>query len=271
MSGHEANLYQEKINQKGGWTGWKPFIIKDKIKESDEITSFHLYPADGGPVPSHLPGQYLSVRLFLPELNLTQPRQYSISNAPNNLYFRISVKRESGSTHANGMISNFLHDHINVGDTIEVTSPAGNFILNDEEESPVVFISGGVGQTPLISMLESLLDKNTSRSIKWLHGCRNEQVHAFKEPIEYWTSAYENLESHIFYNNVSETEISDNIYEGILDINQLEDHVVQPDAEYYICGPAPFIEKQFNDLIAKGVKKQTIYFEEFGPQLLSLN
>jgi len=74
MTGHEQNLYDNQIKKQGGWTGWRPFIVKDKVRESDEITSFYLYPADAGPVADFTPGQYISVRLFLPELNLLQPR-----------------------------------------------------------------------------------------------------------------------------------------------------------------------------------------------------
>src|SRR5690606_30947558 len=98
------------------WTGWRPFVVKQKIVESTEITSFYLYPADKGSVENHLPGQYISLRLFLPELQLLQPRQYSISSAPNGEYYRISVKREAGNQHPDGMISNRLHDYVNQGD-----------------------------------------------------------------------------------------------------------------------------------------------------------
>jgi len=79
MSGHEQQIYNQKVNEKGGWTGWRPFVVKDKVVESTEITSFYLYPADQGPIAGFKPGQYLSLRMFLPELNLLQPRQYSIS------------------------------------------------------------------------------------------------------------------------------------------------------------------------------------------------
>lgn len=98
MSGHESKLYDNQVSIKGGRSGWRPFLVKDKVKESEEITSFYLYPADGGPVADFIPGQYISVQLFLPQLNLFQPRQYSISCAPNGQYYRISVKKEASST-----------------------------------------------------------------------------------------------------------------------------------------------------------------------------
>ncbi len=269
MSGYETKLYNDQATQNGGWNGWRSFFIKDKIQESTEITSFHLYPADGGPVAAHKPGQYLSVRMFIPELDLIQPRQYSISNSPNNLYYRISVKREKGrDTNPDGMISNRLHEFINVGDEIEVTAPAGSFTLKTDNEKPLVFISGGVGQTPLIGMLESLIDTKNTRPLIWVHGCRNKEVHAFKESIDYWVSETPGLHSHIFYNDLNGTQ-AENTYEGIVDVKKINS-ILSPDAEYYVCGPAPFITKQYNDLKTLGVKKDAIYFEEFGPQSLML-
>jgi nitric oxide dioxygenase len=271
MAGTEARLYANQVSKLNGWTGWRPFVIKDKIQESAEITSFHLYPADGGKVATHEPGQYLSVRLFLPELNLLQPRQYSISNAPNQLYYRISVKREVGNNiNSDGMISNRLHDHIQAGDLIDVSAPAGDFTLNQTSENPVFFISGGVGQTPLVSMLESLLQQSSQRPITWVHGCRDTSVHAFKDSINYWSEEYPNLQKHIFYNETVQ-DSGQAVIKGIVDLSRLEEVDLRTDGEFYICGPAPFISKQFAYLREIGVPKESIYFEEFGPSVLSLN
>jgi nitric oxide dioxygenase len=273
MAGHEGQLYAKQVQKKGGWTGWRPFVVKEKKKESAEITSFYLHPADGGPVADFLPGQFLSVRMFLPELNLLQPRQYSISSAPNGLYYRISVKREAANDpNPNGMISNHLHSAVNVGDVIDVSAPAGGFTLNTEFEHGVVFISGGVGQTPLISMLESLIKSGSKRPKTWIHGCRDKNVHAFKETIEYWEGENVDMKKHIFYNQVDETLAGTNdLYEGWVDLSQIGSELYSNNNEYYICGPAGFIEKHYRDLIARGVDKAMIHFEEFGPQTLQLN
>jgi nitric oxide dioxygenase len=272
MAGHEKNLYTNQVEKKGGWTGWRPFIIKEKIKESAEITSFHLYPSDGGLVADFLPGQFLSVRMFLPELNLLQPRQYSISSAPNGSFYRISVKRETAKNpNPDGMISNHLHDAVNVGDLIDVSAPAGGFTLNNDNDHPVVFISGGVGQTPLISMLESLIKSGSKRPKTWIHGCRDKNVHAFKETIEFWESEHDAVKKHIFYNIVEEDAAHDSLYEGWVDLNQIGGNIFAPNTEYYICGPSGFIEKHYQELIAKGISSSAIHFEEFGPQTLNLN
>lgn len=272
MSGHEQQLYSRQVSKKGGWAGWRPFIVRRKVKESAEITSFYLYPSDGGPVADYQPGQYISLRLFLPELNLSQPRQYSISCAPNGEYYRISVKRESGSTHPDGMISNRLHDHVGEGDLVDLSGPSGVFVLNGEPGKPKVFISGGVGQTPLMAMLEELIGNNDSDKaapITWIHGCRNEAVHAFKDRLAEISSQNINIRQHIFYDTVEENDST--FYQGWVELSKIKDEVLHQEAEYYICGPASFITKHYNFLIENNIPKTAIHFEEFGPASLTLN
>ncbi|MEJ5964080.1 NO-inducible flavohemoprotein [Pedobacter immunditicola] len=272
MSGHEAGLYEQQTLKTNGWTGWRPFKVGKKEIESAEITSFYLYPADGGKVMQHIPGQFISLRLYLPELSLKQPRQYSVSSTPAQDYYRISVKKEKGAElNTDGLISNRLHDFVNEGDLVELTAPTGNFTLPEKMEGPVMLISGGVGLTPMISMLQHLVDKNYSFPITWLHGCRNSSVHAFKEQLETITESKANVEKHIFYNDLTEEDKQEGILEGHLDIKQLPSFSGEPGTKYYLCGPSIFIQKQYKDLVAMGVDKESILFEEFGPQLLNLN
>lgn len=272
MSGIESNLYEQAVEKDGGWTGWRPFQVREKTAESAEITSFYLYPADGGHVADFLPGQYVSVRMFLPELHLFQPRQYSLSNAPNGTYYRISVKKESvAHLKPNGLISNHLHDQVQVGDIVEMASPAGGFTLDRSKHGPVVLISGGVGQTPLLSMLEYLVSTGSDRQITWIHGSRDTSVHAFREQIETLHAQEERFQRHIFYDQVEEEALQEDYYPGIVNLGRLKKSAVHPDADYYICGPAPFIKKQFQDLIAMGVAPGAIHYEEFGPNVLALH
>jgi nitric oxide dioxygenase len=271
MTGHEQGLYNKHTNQKGGWTGWRPFIVRQKVVESTEITSFYLYPADGGSVEDHQPGQYISLRLFLPELNLLQPRQYSISSAPNGTYYRISVKREAGNKNPEGMISNRLHDHIVEGNTVELSAPAGTFVLNRSTSARKIFISGGVGQTPLLAMLENLILNQDQKEvpITWIHGCRNEDVHAFRNKVSELSNTYPNLDQHVFYEQPIPQQ--NTAYQGWVDLEILKDRILESEAEYYICGPAPFITKHYHFLVEHGVQKTSIFFEEFGPVSLHLN
>ena len=133
MIGHEAKMYDDKKKTNGQWVGWKKFVVQRKEVESSEITSFYLVAQDGSKAPNFIPGQFISVQVFLPNINLSQIRQYSISCAPNKEYLRISVKRERNEKlDVNGMISNFLHDHVNEGSVLEISAPAGNFTLQNK-------------------------------------------------------------------------------------------------------------------------------------------
>lgn len=272
MSGHETKLYQQKAAQQDGWTGWRPFFVGKKIVESAEITSFYLHPADGGKVMPHIPGQYISIRVFLPELSLYQSRQYSVSSTPTHDYYRISVKMEKGlHLDTDGKISNYLHNFIQEGDKVDLTAPAGNFTLAEDLNAPIVLISGGVGLTPMMSMLLNLVDKDYNHPITWLHGCRNRKVHAFKAELDEITKGNKNVSQHVFYDCPTAMDKREGVMEGFLDINKIASLPQFPGTRYYVCGPSAFIQKQFNDLVAKGIEKEAILFEEFGPALLQLN
>ena len=269
MSGVEASLYGSSVAKEGGWSGWRPFVVKQKIQESQEITSFYLYPSDAGKVADFIPGQYITVRVFVPELNVFQPRQYSISCAPNGSYYRISVKKEHGNRQRpEGYVSNLLHNSIQEGAVIEVAAPSGDFVLDIDKVNPIVFISGGVGLTPFMSMLDYLISAGKHRPVTWIHGCRGYQVHAFKDSVRELGKKHGSMSVHTFYDRI-EQEIEDGYYEGFVDLAKVE-QALNPDADYYICGPGAFIKKHFDYLCSKGVKRNTIHFEEFGPATLAI-
>ena len=270
MSGLESGLYQHAANQLDGWTGWHPFTVKRKVAESAEITSFYLYPTDGGKVADYLPGQYVSLRLFLPELNLFQPRQYSLSSAPNGEYYRISVKKEAGSQQPDELISNHLHNFVAEGSIVELAAPAGDFTMETTKQTPVVLVSGGVGQTPLLSMLDYLVTTGSPREVVWVHGSRNPQVHAFRELVAQLAARHNNVQHYFFYDTLAPGLEQEGYHEGFVDLHKLSGGTLMPEADYYVCGPAPFIHKQVQDLAALGVPRAAIHFEEFGPATLSM-
>ena len=129
--GIEKDMYDETEEAEGGWRTFKDFVIANKVQESDVITSFYLQPADGKQLPTYKPGQYITVRFSIPGDEYTLNRQYSLSQAPGKDMFRISVKREDECV-PNGKVSTYLHRDMNVGDTIEVSAPAGDFYLDTE-------------------------------------------------------------------------------------------------------------------------------------------
>ena len=258
----ESDLYQQATQQEGGWTGWRPFRIGQKVQESEEITSFYLYPIDGGKVPTYKPGQYISVKLFVSEWNLFQPRQYSLSDAPGNDYLRISVKRERANAEKpDGQVSNLLHDQFAENAILDISMPLGDFFLNETVQTPVVLLSGGVGITPMVSILNHLVATQSARKILFIHTCCNNAVHAFKAHIEQLAAAQANVEASFFYDQ--RTEQDSGIGASPLAVDQLLSPELA-DAEYYLCGPAPFMRHYLSELQRNGVTSERIFAEAFG-------
>lgn len=266
LIGIEKNRYDEQAAQSGGWLGWRSFKVAKKVAESSEITSFYLQATDGKPLPSYQPGQYISLRVFVPELGLKQPRQYTLSDTPNPLSFRISVKREDAREQlAAGWVSNTLHHHIQEGDLVELTAPIGDFVLKDPQRTNVM-ISGGVGLTPMMAMLNHLSALDMPAPVHFLHACRNSNVHAMKQQLDALKTKHANLRTHISYEQVQPSEQQDTDYQqhGYLDLTQLTADWLPTDADYYLCGPKPFMQAQYQNLRQHGIASERIHYEAFG-------
>jgi len=262
----EAALYDEAARRPGGWQGWRDFVVRQKRAESEVITSFFLEPADGRPIADFKPGQYISTVVDVPRLSLQQVRQYSLSDAPNGRYYRISVKRESeGSEQAAGYVSNLLHDYVAKGDIVKITPPFGPFHIDLEATTPVVLISGGVGLTPLVSMMKAVL-KNSNREVVFVHGARNGKVHAMKERLKASADTNPRLTSVVFYDAPLEDDILGYDYDqvGRVDLARVAESVIKPQADYYLCGPIPFMRMQLGALRRLGVAESKIHYEVFG-------
>lgn len=253
--GIEKDMYDATEEAEGGWRTFKDFIIADKVQESDVITSFYLKPADGKQLPAYKPGQYITVRFQVPGDEYTLNRQYSLSQAPSKDAFRISVKREDECV-PNGKASVHLHRNINIGDKIEVSAPAGDFFLDTESTSPVTLISGGVGITPMMAMLETIADGTPDRPVAFLHSARTRKHQAFDEVLR---SKAESLPSATY--EVLYSEEGD----GFINREFLAKHVVEG-SDIYICGPTPFMQAVISALHANGVSEDKIHFEFFGPK-----
>lgn len=271
LMGMESGLREESCDKPGGWVGWRDFIVRAKQPESEVITSFLLDPANGKPVMDFEPGQYISVALQVPRLGLQQIRQYSLSDAPNGKTYRISVKREGGADPSQaGYVSTLLHDQVRVGDTIKLAAPHGTFYVDVSATTPVVLISGGVGLTPMISMLNRVL-QSPGRDVVFVHGARNSAVHAMKDHLRRTVQNHQNFHTIIFYDQplLNDQQGSDYDYAGMVDLAKIEDRVMLPGADYYICGPIPFMRMQHDALIVRGVKEPCIHYEVFGPDLFA--
>ncbi|MNQ36406.1 Flavohemoprotein [compost metagenome] len=254
LIGAEEAVYAANESKEGGWRGSRQFRVARKEAESEEITSFYLVPVDGGAVPEFVPGQYLGLR-FVIDGEETR-RNYSLSAAPNGRELRISVKREEG-----GVISNFLHDQVQVGDELEVFPPAGDFVLADSDK-PLALITAGVGITPAVAMLEQALA--SGREVRFIHFARHGGVHAFREWLDAKSEQHPQLTRFYCYSEPREGDAAD--AEGFSSTALLADWLPeQRDLDAYFLGPKPFmaqVKKQLNEL---GVPEAQCRYEFFGP------
>lgn len=262
----EAEMYDEAQNQKGGWDGFRPFIVDQKVCESDVITSFYLKPVDGQEIADFIPGQYISIQMKIEGEENTHIRQYSLSDAPGKGHYRISVKKEMSDTNPDGMVSNYLHNHVSEGDILEISAPAGDFVLDMDLNTPVVLLSGGVGLTPMVSMLNTLVEKQPERDISFIHAAVNGKVHALREEVAE-LSEMESVKTHIFYDAPTEEDRLKRHFdvEGYVTKEWISQNTDVKAADYYFCGPVPFMKIVFQSLKQLGVSEDRIHFEFFGP------
>lgn len=250
----EEQLYSATANAAGGWRGARAFRIARKVAESAEITSFYLEPEDGGAVVAHQPGQYIGLRLQIEGQEIR--RNYSLSAASNGRDYRISVKREPG-----GVASNALH-RMEPGARLELFAPAGDFTLQPSEK-PLVLISGGVGITPTMAMLEEAI--TTDRPIHFIHCARNADAHAFRQTIDALAERHSHLKRFYCYDeHRSEGFEPDAI--GLMTEERLDAWLpADRNLDAYFLGPKPFMAAIRRQLRALGVPEQQARYEFFGP------
>ncbi|QIA62304.1 NO-inducible flavohemoprotein [Vibrio astriarenae] len=256
----EEQIYQENEQRHGGWRGQREFELAEKIVEAEFITSFVFKPTDGGQVVEYKPGQYIGIYINSYLLENQEIRQYSLSSAPHADQYRISVKREG-----DGKVSNFLHEHLKVGDKVMLAPPAGDFFMDVTPDTPVALISAGVGLTPMLSMLESL--KSHQASVTWLHATEDGQQHAFKNEVMHVIDTLDQGSSHIWYNNPKEADKAGEDFDtlGLMDIAHLKDTLRQENTQVYFCGPVGFMQNIASQLLEIGLTTDQIHYECFGP------
>ena len=260
LMGRERSIYQEQESAPHGWSGFRKFVLAGKRIESEVITSFFLKPADGGKVPSYKPGQYLTVRV--PDGNgATTMRNYSLSGAPQQDFFRISVKVEQ-----DGVVSGYLHQLAD-GSEIEIGPPCGEFFLDPEVHSgkPLVLISAGVGITPVMAMLEVTVATQPERQVVFIHGARNGRVHAFGDAVKALAGQHGNSAVHFRYSDpLPDDSGHDSV--GFINAELIESLIPGKDCEFYFCGPKEFMVGIYRQLLEWGVPGSQVHFEFFGPK-----
>ncbi len=239
----EANLYTKQAMSTGGWEGQRTFTIANKEQESELVTSFYLKPADSKEIMTFKPGQYITLHMNIDDA--TVMRNYSLSDAPNGHYYRISVKREEG-----GVVSNYLHSKLAVGDTVKLSPPCGEFVLDDSKD-PLVLITAGVGLTPAIAMLKAAAGQ---REVRFIHACKNELQHSFKNLTEQLSKQHSNIATEYIYEN----------QHGLIKPQTIENNLPN-NAQVYFLGPVGFMSAVKNILEKLGVPAERQHFEFFGP------
>ncbi|MBB2944314.1 nitric oxide dioxygenase [Actinoplanes lutulentus] len=244
LIGREARLYAEAGVD--GTKPWRDYVVANKIAEAEDTFSFVLVPADGSPAPDFLPGQYVTVKADLPG-DGQQLRQYSLSQAATGGTLRITVRRVRG-----GAVSGFLHDHVRPGDTLRLSQPYGDLTLRPGD-APLLLVSAGVGITPMAAILEHVSRTQPTREVVTAHADRNPQRHALRTDMSSHGTRLQTFKSLLWY---AETN-------GRIDIDLLPVH---PEADVYLCGPAPFMQVVRAGLHRRGIPDERIHYEVFGSE-----
>ncbi|MDY7547974.1 NO-inducible flavohemoprotein [Glaciimonas sp. CA11.2] len=273
--GEEKKLYASHQIEPGQL---REMVVTHKKKESQTVTSFYLESVDGLPLPAFQPGQYISIARNVVALNLRQLRQYSLSGAPDQPYWRISVKREDKDEQGNpaGMVSNLLHAEANVGDKLWVSPPCGDFVMDKNIRTPLVLISAGVGITPMMSMLHGSLQQTPARHVHFLYATLDGHHHPLKAELAA-LSAFQKLPeqaailtTHFAYATPTAEDRAANDFDqsGYLELDKLDSSLLPKNGDYYLCGPSVFMRIQRQALLDRGIAANQIRQEIFGPALL---
>lgn len=252
-------------------SGFRELKVIAKVRESAVITSFHLEPVEPGGWRAFEPGQFLVFRMPVPGSKEFVLRNYSVSCSPESQgRYRITVKREAApiASVPNGLSSCYLHDQIEVDDVLVAEGPRGDFVLDRDSQRPVVLLSGGVGLTPLVSMLHALAA--TERRTFFIHACDNGEVHALRDEVEALAASRPGMTAHFCYRFPTEADRAAGRHhsEGVLTRELLQRLLPLDDYDFYLCGPSPFMQAVHGMLRGLGVAKQRIAYEFFGPATL---
>jgi len=243
------------------WVGFRPLRVSRIEKESATVRSFSLVPADDRPLVAALPGQFIVLRIKPTPDGPAVLRNYSLSDLPSDDHYRVSVKLEE-----NGAASTYLHTHVSVGDVLDVAAPRGTFTLASDNQK-IALISAGVGATPVLAMLHALAAEASSREIWWLFGARNREDHPFAEGARGLIKALPFAKSYVGYSRPGPEDRAGIDFDAVgrIGTDVLEKIGVPRDADFYLCGPAAFMDELTAGLKAWGVAANRVHSETFGP------
>lgn len=246
---------------------WRPFKVIKVVDESATIRSFHLMPDDGAGLLPHLAGQHLPIRLQLPGTYEPLMRAYTLSVAPSENFYRISVKRD-------GVVSRYLHDHLHTGDTLEARAPAGEFTLDASEPRPAVLLAAGVGITPMLAMLRHLIyegaRKQRLRPTFLFQSARSKAERPFVRELDQLLAAAHGAVKLVrVLSQTADAEPDvDYDFAGRIDMALLSRVLPFNDYDFYLCGPPQFTQALYDGLRALNIADDRIHAEAFGPSSL---
>lgn len=255
----EARLYQEaQVDPRHPWRRW---TVVERREETPDVASFLLRPADDGPLPAARAGQYVSVRMRMPD-GIHQTRQYSLSNAPGDRLRRITVKRVASVAGApEGEVSNQLHRTVRTGAELTLSAPFGDVVL-DDTDTPLVLVSAGIGCTPMVGMLEHLAATGSARPVRVLHADRAPADHALRADTRRLVAQLPDARAEFWYERDAAEETGART--GLMDLDGLD---LPAGADAYLCGSLPFMRAARAQLLQAGIPARQIRYEVFGPDL----
>ncbi|MDR3371920.1 2Fe-2S iron-sulfur cluster-binding protein [Rhodoferax sp.] len=258
----------------GAWSGWRTFKVTHKVVENavGDICSFHLESQDGQALPTFMPGQYLTFRLEIPlpgGQTEVVTRCYSLSDGPHTNAYRVSIKREPAppnTAHPPGRSSNFFHDQVPLGGLLQVRAPAGHFHL-DRSDAPVVLLAGGIGITPMLSMVNWCFTEQPEREVWLFYGARHSRELMAAAHLEALADMHPNFHLHFCLSGADENVSMASPYQrpGRVDVDLLRRLLPLKPFHFYLCGPTPMLESLVPALEDWGVPDARIHFEAFGP------
>jgi hypothetical protein len=263
--------HEEAEQSRMVWSGYRKFTVARKVFECEDVYSFYLVPHDGKPLPPFKPGQYLTFSLSLPGQAKPVIRCYSLSDSHRKDCYRVTIKRAlppPDSTDAKpGIVSSYFCDSVKEGDILDVKAPGGHFFLDLEKERPVVLISGGVGVTPMVSMLNAILDSGLKREVWFFFGARNRSEHILKEHLDKVAKEHDHVRIQVCYSRPGKEDRQGIDYQhaGRVTVDLFKQLLPSNNYDYFLCGPGAFMNSITDDLRAWGVPDSCVFFEAFGP------
>mgnify|MGYP001986556172 CR=1 FL=1 len=250
------------------WNGTRKFAVSRKVTEADGVCSFYLAPHDGKPLPLFRPGQFLTFRISI--AGEEQRRCYSLSSAPDSSSYRITIKRVPAPGNQPelpaGVVSNHFHDQVHEGDLLDVEAPRGSFTLERKDRQPLVFLAGGVGVTPFISMVAAMAAAGSTREVWLFYGIRNRSDLAFEAELDALIERHPYLRRVVCYSDVAEEELADseNEHASFISVDLLKRYLESNNCKFLLCGPPPMMTSLIDALHEWGVPKDQVQTESFG-------